>query len=84
MIEEKIKMAAKLYQCRDSAKFLHGKEYKRRMEDYGKYIYAYMAKQGVDELQAAINLCTEVKDMDGAGMFTMNIFAAAIELIEPS
>lgn len=83
--EQRVKIAAKLYQCRDTAKNLHRAEYPYRIHEYKEMIKAYMAKHSTDnEIDAAIGLCDEYKDMDGAGMFTMMIMAAAVEIVEPS
>lgn len=83
--EQRVKMAAKLYQCRDTARKLHGAEYAHRIHGYQQLIKSYMVKYTTDnEIDAAIGLCDEYKDSEGAGMFTMMIMAAAVEIVEPS
>ena len=84
-MEQQIKMAAKLYQCRDSAKKLYGADYQSKIADYKRYIQACMIKHNYkDEITAAMRLITDCKDLDGSGIGTMNILAACVELIEPS
>lgn len=84
-VEALITTAEKLYKCRTAARKLHGEKYPVKITYYQNYIRAYMAKHSTsDELAAAIGLCDECKGMDGAGMFTMMIMAAAVEMIEPS
>ncbi len=84
-MEDQIKLAAKLYKCRDTAKKLYGDHYQEKIEGYKRFIKAVMIKHNyTHELTAAMRLIEDCKDMDGAGMATMNILAAAIELIEPS
>lgn len=81
-MEQQIKLAAKLYKCRDSAKSLYGEKYKEKMQEYIKYIFAAMLKfEEPDNLKAAIKLAEEYKDN---GIIVMNIMAAVVELIEQS
>lgn len=84
MSEAHIKIAAKLYECRDACKKLYKGGYKKEMQDYARYIHAYIKKNGGDEINAAIALASEVQGEYGGGTFTMKIMAAAVELIEPS
>jgi hypothetical protein len=84
-MEQHVKLAAKLYECRDSCKNLWGSKWREVISDNTKFILAHMKKYGIDnELKAAHQLINQVKDMDGAEIFTMKILAAAVELIEPS
>jgi hypothetical protein len=83
--ELEIKLAAKLYGCRDAAKKLYGKDYQAKMSEYQGYIKAAMVKHNeANEMKAAMLLLDSIKGIDGADMGTMNILAAAVELIEPT
>lgn len=79
-MEQAITVTAKLYKCRDSARFLLGDRYAARMADYGSAITEVAAKLKCSELQAA----TKMVERTGDGMTQMLIFAAAVELAEPS
>ena len=80
-----IQIAAKLYECRDTCKRLWGNEWKSKVEVHTKLIHAAMKKHGIDnEIQAAMKLINDAKNMDGADVFTMKCLAAAVELVEPS
>lgn len=81
----KLQTAAKLYECRDTCKRLWGNEWKSKVEVHTKLIYAAMKKHNIDnEIQAAMKLIDDAKNMDGEGVFTMKCLAAAVEMIEPS
>lgn len=81
--EQQIKMAAKLYECRDAAKALHGAEYKAELRWYIARIYEYQKKQKLETLPAVLALCSlpSVKENPST---TMMFMAAAVEIIEPS
>lgn len=81
--EQQVKLAAKLYECRDSAKALHGKEYKAELKWYIARIYEYQKKQKVETLPAVLAICSlpSVKENSSTIMMFM---AAAVEIIEPS
>jgi hypothetical protein len=81
--EQQIKMAAKLYQCRDAAKALHGVNYKTELKWYIARIYEYQKKQKVETLPAVSAICSlpVVKENPST---TMMFMAAAVEIIEPS
>ncbi len=84
-MEQQIKLAARLYECRDTAKKLYREEYGKKMLEYQHLIKAAMKKhQLADELKAAMKLIEECKHLEGNGAFTMNVLAAYVELIEPS
>jgi len=81
--EQQVKMASKLYQCRDSAKKLFREEYKEKIQWYVDVIKAWQEKHKLDVLQAVLQICNtdSIKD-DGMG--TMMFMAGAVEIIEPS
>lgn len=81
--EQQAKLAAKLYECRDSAKALFGNEYKERVEPYAHKIRQHQINQKIDTLPAVLAICSlpHVKINE---MATMLFMAAAVEIIEPS
>ena len=84
-MEKQIKMAAKLYECRDTAKKLYGAEFQNKISDYKRYIKACMMKHNYkDEITAAMSLAKDCEGVQGSGMGVMLIMAACVELIEPS
>jgi len=79
-MEREITMAAKLYKCRDSARLLLGKRYAEKMTDYGGAITEVAGKLRCSQMAAATKLAGGTDD----GMLQMLIFAAVVELAEPS
>ena len=84
-MEEQIKLAARLYKCRDTAKGLHRENYAAKVAEYNPYIWAAMDKYKVNELGAVMKM-VEVLEKAGKadGMAVMMLMAAVVELIEPS
>lgn len=81
--EQQIKMAAKLYQCRDAAKALYGTEYQHKIKWYIEALNGYAKYIGKDTLSAAIDYCSK-PDVSVNGTAVMLFMAAAVEIIEPS
>lgn len=77
-----VQIAAKLYECRDTAKFLLGEKYGERMAIYGEWIHKRATHRNVDALVATQEIIKEVGNDDGH--FAIQMLAAAVELIEPS
>ncbi len=84
-MEKSISLAAKLYNCRDTAKKLYGDEYKSKMLEWQHFIKDARSKHKLkDDLAGAMKLIEDCVGIDGSGSATMNILAAYVELIEPS
>lgn len=81
--EQQVKMAAKLYQCRDAAKKLYGTEYKYKIKWYVDALNGYAKHIGRDTLSAVIEFCSK-PDVSVNEMAVMLFMAAAVEIIEPS
>lgn len=80
-MEQQIKMAAKLYQCRDTAKRFFKDEFKAKIEPYKQIIIKFNKAKGTDTLESVIEIAqNHITD----GMGQMMLFAAAVEMIEPS
>lgn len=81
MTEDKVKMAAQLYDMRDKAKRLLGDKYKPHMVELGKIIKALAERDKTDVLKVAIDHCNK---RNLAGMELLLTMVAAVELMEPS
>lgn len=82
-MEEKIKLAAKLYKCRDSAKSLYREKYPEKIQWYKDVIQNAQKKWKKDVLETTIDLCN-LSSIKEEGVAIMMFMAAATELIEPS
>ena len=83
MIEAEIKIAAKMYRCRDSVKTLFGENYSERIGVYKGAIEGYMKENSLDTLPALLKIC-EDPEIKNDGMLITILTAAAVEIIEPS
>ncbi len=79
--EQQVRMAAQLYEMRDTARRLLGERYHDRMKGLGAIIKHESKKRGVSEISAATSLC---KERGLLGFDVMLVMAAAVELTEPS
>lgn len=79
--EREVKLAASLYECRDSMRVWWGDAYAERIKERRKLIEAQMADDKSESvLDAALTIA---KTMPG-GVSVMMVLAAAVEMIEPS
>ena len=78
-----VQMAAKLYECRDTAKSFFGDKYPEKLKPFTELIKAVMKANKMDELHALLKLA-ETKTYQDNGMNQMMFMAATVELIEPS
>ena len=82
-MEKQIKIAAKLYECRDTAKRLFKDDYFERIEPYKKLIQAVMKANNIGEIPALLKISqTETYQENEVGQ--MMFIAAVTELMEPS
>lgn len=81
-MENQIKAAAKLYECRDTAKRFFKEEFYERIKPYQHLIQAVQKRQDKEVLPAMME-CIKISTGD-EGMKMMMFMAAAVELIEPS
>lgn len=76
-------IAAKFYDARDAMKFLLKEDYQERVAEYQQYIKAQMAKTGVGELEATMQVVKLLQDRAaGNGVAQSLILAACLEMIE--
>lgn len=78
--EQTVKMAAKLYECRDAARSLFGDTYHQRMEDYIEVVKSAAHAMRCSELSAATTLANKA----AGGVTAICFLAAAVEIAEPS
>lgn len=82
-MEQPIRIAAQLYEARDTAKFMLGANYHAKLEPWIGMIKASAKNRGVSELRAAGDLAKDVAaNISGAAAIT--VLAAYVEMIEPS
>jgi hypothetical protein len=74
-------MAAKLYDCRDTAKNFFGDKYNDRIKPFKDLIQVVMKANNIEEIPALLKISdTEVYNQ--AGMNQLLFMAATVELIE--
>ena len=78
--EQAVKMAAKVYECRDTAKRVFGDGYQKLMEAYGQVVKSVANEMRCSELSAATTLANKA----GGGMAAVCYLAAVVEMTEPS
>lgn len=83
-MKEQIKMAAKLYECHESAKLLFKDKYPGKISWYKQVIITWNKKHGTDTLKSVIDICQSSDTVKNDGVAIMMFMAAAVELIEPS
>jgi len=81
--EQQVKLAAKMYEMRDTSRRLLGERYAETMAAYRGHIQAAMAKRSCDELGAAKHLleCLQ-RDVPDSGSSQMFVVAAMVEMVE--
>ena len=75
-------IAAKLYNCRDTAKNFFGAEYKAKLEPYTHIVKATMKANQIEELPALLKISKTNVYLDNP-MAQILFMAAVVELIEP-
>ena len=80
-MEKEIKIAAKLYQCRDVAKRFFRDNYDEKIKPYKNAIQTHRERFNLEVLPSVTEICSFESVRDN-GMATMLFMAAAVELIE--
>jgi hypothetical protein len=78
--QQKIQMAAKLYDCRDTARRLLGEAFSAKVAEYSEVIKLVMSDKKIDALTAGIFVSKQSENP----MTVMMVLAATVEMIEPS
>ena len=74
-----VQLAAKLYDCRDTAKSVLGDKYLDRMKAYGQVVKSTANAMNCGEIKAAIALADKA-----GGMAAIFYIASVVEMTEPS
>lgn len=82
-MEKQVKIANKLYECRDTAKRFFKEEFKIKIEPHTHILKQVMKANTCDELQALL-MISKTETFQENHFSQMLFFAAAVELIEPS
>lgn len=84
--EQTVKLAAKLYQCRDTAKSLaklKGIDYNEMLSPYISILTSLMVSQNLEVIPALLEV-SKTAAYEGDGMTQLLFMASAVELMEPS
>lgn len=81
--EQQIKMASKLYECRDTAKAFFKEQYKEKLLPYTHVLKEVMKSNNLTEISALLKI-SKTNHYQENGMAQMMYMAAVVELIEPS
>ncbi len=79
--EKQIRLAAKFYEVRDSARIVLGDGYAADIANAAKILRAVQAQEGTDLIQASLTLCKKAS-ADGHPHAVMVIIAATVEIAE--
>ena len=82
-MEQQIKMAAKIYRCRDTAKRFFKDEFEEKILPYKQVISGVSKEKKIGELEAMMKICDD-EVIKNNGWTLMLLMAATVELIEPS
>lgn len=85
-MEQQIKIAAKLYQCRDTARSmarLNGVDYKESIKEYIEIIHSVMKKENLGTIEALLFI-SKMDAYQEMGIVQLKFMAATVEIIEPS
>lgn len=82
--EQQVRMAARLYQCRDSMRTILGSKYHETIGGYAKTIRHVANERKIDTLAAAIQMSKEAQAMFWDPIIPVCLLAAAVEIAEPS
>lgn len=81
--EEHVRIAAKLYDARDTMRRFHRDQYAARVAEVRPYIDGFANKYGVSTLVAAQQMAKKAAD-DHNDFMALLVLATAVEMIEPS
>lgn len=82
-MEKQIKIAAKLYECRDIAKMIYKNEYKEEIQPYIDALKKIMKAKDLQVIPALL-LISKTDLYQGSGMTQLMFMAAVVEILEPS
>lgn len=81
--EQQVKLAARMYEMRDTSRRLLGERYAGVMAGYEWHIRAAMRRYGCGEMEAAKQILEQLqRDVPDSGMTQMQLVAAMVEMVE--
>lgn len=83
-MEKNIKIAAKFYECRNTAKKLYKKEYAETLKPYIEIIKMVMKAEKKSVLEALLKISETKTYNQDSGMGQMLFMAAGVEILELS
>ena len=83
-MEEHVKLALKMKECRVAAMKLHGEEYKEKVDPYITIIEKVQTANSLDVMEALYKITQEEEFWPKLGSVKqMMLLAAAVEMIDP-
>jgi len=82
--ETHIRLTAKMYEMRDTAKTFLRDSYSERMIEIGAIIKARAKREKCDELQSMIRLAKDAQAENESPFVILYLTAALVEMLEPS
>jgi hypothetical protein len=82
---KELEIAIKLRQCNDTIRKLYRDkdEFEKEMSSYKRFIQGAIKKHNLkSEIEGAMKLIEDAKDMEGADMFAVKTYTACVELME--
>lgn len=79
--EQHVAMAAKMYECRDTARRLLGDKFHQRMDEYARVVRAVAKRDNCNDIVAG---ATVIKEAGLQGIGSLLLMAAVVEMTEPS
>lgn len=83
MTKEDIKLAANLYNARDTVKAHFKAEFKDRIKPHTELLKAHCLQNNKEVLEGLMT-CLKLEVVKGNGMAEVLLIAAAVEMLEPS
>jgi len=79
--EQHVAMAAKMYECRATARWLLGDKYREHMDERAKVVRAVAKRDNCNDIVAG---ATVIKEAGLQGMDALLLMATVVEMTEPS
>lgn len=79
--EQQVEIAAGMYECRKTARFILGDRFRPKMEELAVVVDAVAKRDKCDVIVAG---ATVIKDGELEGMGALLLMAAIVEIVEPS
>lgn len=79
--EQHVAMAAKMYECRATARRLLGDKFHQRMDEYASVVRAVAKRDNCNDIVAG---ATVIKEARLQGMDSLLLMAAVVEMTEPA